>query len=637
MNPILLIMFYGASKLGENEIASNSVVISQPLLGSVFKSQNTDNWTEDLFEDIKFTIYRAEFDITKNGIVELVNEPLEYEMLDENPFQTDSLSDTTATSPLYKNNNKIIKVNHKLHGFEDTGKSFTSFKNSNDFGGINSTQINNVLHKVSNVGLNSYDIISTTPASANSFGGGNTVMSLSNKKYERLFSKFSYLDFSETSINAEVKTTNILPVDTSIINYQSYSQTEYEKTFLNEEHFFNNQKIICSRINELKNIISDNKNSLQYKLILSSTKSYLSPIIDLRSSGVILSTNSIEKSTGYEDRYGRRNQIIEFYPVYKFSISGQNMNSILVGDGTNIKLVIGNTSLAKGIIVKIDLITSELYVKMQTTATFSPSESLTFSAQPTLTSILVGPTGVSKVDFPLITNSVVTAIDKTNLNVSYENIISGKISFWNSENKKLTVSVNKKPINNNYIAESTIGSNYARIPVSSGIQPTDIFRVNDLVGYENQPTDEKLFLQIKSITYSPGILYVSDVNNNSSSLSKYVTKEISLESPATSIDVRLTANIFQIDDIKILYKINYSTSQYNFNDLSWQYFNLDGNPNEEIIPSPDNLIAGYIENQKSYKEYKYSVSNLQEFTSFAIKIVMKSQNPVFVPKFKTLE
>ena len=50
-----------ASKLGETEIATSTTVTTQPALGSLFKSQNTNAWTEDLFEDLKFTIKRAEF------------------------------------------------------------------------------------------------------------------------------------------------------------------------------------------------------------------------------------------------------------------------------------------------------------------------------------------------------------------------------------------------------------------------------------------------------------------------------------------------------------------------------------------------------------------------------------------------
>ena len=38
-----------ASKLGETEIATSTTVTTQPALGSLFKSQNTNAWTEDLF------------------------------------------------------------------------------------------------------------------------------------------------------------------------------------------------------------------------------------------------------------------------------------------------------------------------------------------------------------------------------------------------------------------------------------------------------------------------------------------------------------------------------------------------------------------------------------------------------------
>ena len=55
-----------ASKLGESDIATSITVTTQPALGSLYKSQNIDNWTEDLFEDVKFSLYRAEFDISKN-------------------------------------------------------------------------------------------------------------------------------------------------------------------------------------------------------------------------------------------------------------------------------------------------------------------------------------------------------------------------------------------------------------------------------------------------------------------------------------------------------------------------------------------------------------------------------------------
>ena len=56
------------SRLGEidvenaNAVESKQVLVSkQPLTGGLFKSQNADTWTEDGYEDLKFTLYRANF------------------------------------------------------------------------------------------------------------------------------------------------------------------------------------------------------------------------------------------------------------------------------------------------------------------------------------------------------------------------------------------------------------------------------------------------------------------------------------------------------------------------------------------------------------------------------------------------
>ena len=56
------------SKLGEIDITTQSgpeskqvLVAKQPLLGGLFKSQNASTWNESPYEDLKFTLYRANF------------------------------------------------------------------------------------------------------------------------------------------------------------------------------------------------------------------------------------------------------------------------------------------------------------------------------------------------------------------------------------------------------------------------------------------------------------------------------------------------------------------------------------------------------------------------------------------------
>ena len=74
------------------------------------------------------------------------------------------------------------------------------------------------------------------------------VYSSYNRKYETLYPQMQYLSFTGTKIESMVKTTNVIAVDASKINYDSYDQSDYEKTFLNEPHYFANQKFISSNI-----------------------------------------------------------------------------------------------------------------------------------------------------------------------------------------------------------------------------------------------------------------------------------------------------------------------------------------------------------------------------------------------------
>ena len=127
-----------------------------------------------------------------------------------------------------------------------------------------------------------------------------------------------------------------------------------------------------------------------------------------------------------------------------------------------------------------------------------------------------------------------------------------------------------------------------------------------------------------------------DSSKNTSGVSKYVTKEIALDNAGTSIDVKITANVRNISDIKVLYKYKEESSENNFDDIEWKYFNVDGKSDIELSASAENEISGLFEKQESYQEIPFSVSNLPEFTSFAVKVVMNSDNPSYVPKLQDL-
>ncbi len=59
------------SRIGENDLLTQTYISNQPYLGSLFKSQNASTWEASQWEDLKFTLYRADFE--DSGSVELYN------------------------------------------------------------------------------------------------------------------------------------------------------------------------------------------------------------------------------------------------------------------------------------------------------------------------------------------------------------------------------------------------------------------------------------------------------------------------------------------------------------------------------------------------------------------------------------
>ena len=59
---------------------AESVIISKQYIGgSLFKSQNGSIWTASQFEDLKFTLYKADFSKSRDAELIFYNPPLNYE------------------------------------------------------------------------------------------------------------------------------------------------------------------------------------------------------------------------------------------------------------------------------------------------------------------------------------------------------------------------------------------------------------------------------------------------------------------------------------------------------------------------------------------------------------------------------
>ena len=126
---------------------------------------------------------------------------------------------------------------------------------------------------------------------------------------------------------------------------------------------------------------------------------------------------------------------------------------------------------------------------------------------------------------------------------------------------------------------------------------------------------------------------------------QYISKEIVLENPATSLKVILDAHINNYSDIRVLYAIS---NEDGFNPIFVPfpgYANL--NSRGQIIDpanndgQSDSFVSktqsfGFDSGSIEFKEHTFSVDQLPSFRSYRIKILLTGTMQTYVPRVKDL-
>ena len=135
---------------------------------------------------------------------------------------------------------------------------------------------------------------------------------------------------------------------------------------------------------------------------------------------------------------------------------------------------------------------------------------------------------------------------------------------------------------------------------------------------------------------------VNSINNDPHAF-QYISKEITLENPATSLKLLLNAHINTYTDIRAFYAISESqgfTPIYKpflgYENLSLDIYDTSrstGHSDFRIQPSPK---LGFVSQNLDFSEYSFTADQLPAFRSYRIKIIMTSTNQVYVPRIKDL-
>tara|TARA_B110000211_G_scaffold81251_1_gene95132 strand:- start:3271 stop:8499 length:5229 start_codon:yes stop_codon:yes gene_type:complete len=261
--------------MGEEDLAGVKIN-KQPYAGVLFKSQNAATWTADQNADLKFNIHRAEFTIGATANLVLKNNEPENASLQYDPFKCTSGS-------------AIVRVSHNNHGFfkhATINSSVTISGVATAIHGIPAAQLN-ATHVVSGVEQDSYTITVATSATSTGIGGAATIDATDNRAFQAFQTNIQQVLLTGTNVTWAAKTTSGLGLmETSRTPY--VVDSAYSAIIPNETMYTSTTRVIAT---------TDNKNVPTFlaRGAFTSTRSNLSPAIDLERASVVTVGNRIDR------------------------------------------------------------------------------------------------------------------------------------------------------------------------------------------------------------------------------------------------------------------------------------------------------------------------------------------------------
>ena len=228
-----------------------------------------------------------------------------------------------------------------------------------------------------------------------------------------------------------------------------------------------------------------------------------------------------------------------------------------------------------------------------------PETNLDFSIRPTTGKSIDG----SESEFSLTANSnKIAVVGKDNIHFTSPQMVASEINETNEMSSQKS-----------FWTIVTLGTTNTKLTPVLDTQRMSIFTITNRL---NQPVDGT----------TPD--FVADTaSTGTSTAAVYCTKSIVLENSSTSLDVRLSSNVRSSSSVKVFYRVLGSEDDTTIDKINWIPFNTDGTEDTTVSPAEDDV---------TFKEYKYSVGSLKDFTTFQIKITMTGSISSYPPKIKDM-
>jgi hypothetical protein len=126
-----------------------------------------------------------------------------------------------------------------------------------------------------------------------------------------------------------------------------------------------------------------------------------------------------------------------------------------------------------------------------------------------------------------------------------------------------------------------------------------------------------------TIVYRNG--YIDEISPaGSSTHSKYVTKKISLATPATALKIRLSINSPTVSNVAVYYKTSPVGSKNSYNTINY------------VLATNDGVFPKVQYGDNTFKDVDYTLNGLTAFDAFTVKLVFTSTNTSEVTRCKDL-
>lgn len=689
------------SQMGEIDVLSsqgqqNEVLVSvQPVLGSLFKSQNASTWTPSQYEDLKFELYRATFE--SSGTIQMLNSKQSefLEISRENPLKLESnvvrvsasstissadfsfgstiiqqrpgITTATGTVVSYGGSITALTVAGVGVGYTPASGSFTY----NDVAlitksgrGINATAnivVNNGVISSASIqnagsGFNVGDVLSVPSLGSNAVGV-NGVLSvsqvLSRKEIEIANVQGIFVQSNSYQLKYVNPSGNIVDLNGGSTYIESPPTVVSDGTHIKVNH---KNHGMYSNINKVKinGVISD-----------------IEPV-KLTADYLVTAVGSIPVSNTQNFKTFERILVSPLNPGYVkidgelFSYTGST-NTELTGaqraqDSTTAqshftgnlvrKYELGGVSLRRintehdlrDVTVSNPIGKDYYYIKINMGA----REDLKFDRE--ISSIGGNNVTMSYNKLYDVIRPSISEMIPTGTKIEYlANTVSGTSLGSNAESWRTMPAVFIQNNSNNYLDSTRIiGSPLNETEFLDELSFNKSLSIDVTLSTLDTRLTPVIDLSRTDIVFISNLINDLDINyaedsdvasiTNDPHLFSYVTKPIIIENPASGIKVIFDAYVNTNSDIRVFYSTGDSNLFTPFpgykNYLSStgiDYSISDGTSDKDIKKSDANSFEPSI---LEFIEYEYTIDDIPSFTKFRIKLVGTTNNSSYVPQIR---